>query len=120
MGREPVPLRRRPIARVRRARQEVSRTFMSDAADVILVAHPVHADIPEDDMRAAIATTWIVRGVVEVKPARLTFEATRNADWTALARGQAREWREKVVPLLERYPQAMIVYFGLAPIPLAL
>lgn len=93
---------------------------MSDKVDVILLAHPVHADIPEDDMRAVVPETWIVRRTVEVKPARLTFDATRSADWSALAREQTRQWRERVVPELEKYPGATLVYFGLAPIPLAL
>lgn len=89
------------------------------ARDVILVSHPVHVDISEDEMRAALPASDVVRGVVEIKPARLTLEETRGADWLALARRQDATWRAEVLPLLERYVGATVVYFGVAPIPLA-
>lgn len=90
------------------------------ARDVILISHPIHVDISEEEMRAAIATTDVVRGVVEITPARLTFEQTRNVDWLTLALKQDAAWRAEVRPLLEKYLGATVVYFGVAPIPLAL
>jgi len=92
---------------------------MSDVIDVILVAHSVHAEIPEDEMRAAIPQTWIVRGVVSFQPIRVSLDETRGVDWARAARLQTEQWRGEVVTLLRKYPSAEIAYFGLAPIPLA-
>lgn len=92
---------------------------MTNCKDTIIVAHSVHADIAEDEMRAAIPPAWTVRGVVDVRPARLPFTDTLVADWVSLARAQTLQWETQVRPLLEHYQGASIAYFGLAPIPLA-
>lgn len=92
---------------------------MSESNEVILLLHTVHDSIDEDVARAVLPGGTLVRACVEVYPERLTLEATLDADWPALAHRQRSVWDEKVKPLLDRYPQAGIAYFGLAPIPLA-
>jgi hypothetical protein len=87
--------------------------------DVILISHSVHADITEDEMRAAVPDST-VRAVVDIRPARLSLAETLGVDWVLLARDQARQWERDVTPQQRRYPSARLVYFGLAPIPLAI
>jgi hypothetical protein len=93
---------------------------MLERNEVILVLHTVHEDIDEDVAKGVLPSSWVVRGCVEIRPARLTLESTRDADWVVLAREQRRMWEREVGRLRSRYPGAGIVYFGLAPIPLAI
>lgn len=92
---------------------------MSEPIEVILLLHGIHDAIDEDVARAALPGGTVVRGCVELCPERLRLEGTVDTDWYALAREQRQAWEQQVRPILARYPQAGIAYFGLAPIPLA-
>lgn len=91
----------------------------SPTREVVVLAHPVLDAINEDEILAAVDKDTVVREIVEVAPGKRTFREFKDADWRGLALLQEQIWKERVAPALRQYPQADILYFGLAPVPLA-
>lgn len=89
----------------------------------VLLHHPVHESITDDEMRAAIeAAGFPVTAAIPVKiePARLSLAETLHVDWGELRRTQERLLSERLEPVLREHPDYELAYFGLAPVPLAI
>lgn len=87
--------------------------------ELIVVTHPIHAEISTQDVDNATPPDCSVRGIVRICPEQFSFREAPGRDFTMLARRQQAQWEAEVQPLLARYPSAKVAYFGLAPVPLA-
>lgn len=89
----------------------------------ILLHHPVHESITDEEMRVALAAAGFA-GVpaipVRIQPAKLSLAETLHANWGELCRAQERLVVERLETILEEHADYELAYFGLAPISLAI
>lgn len=89
----------------------------------VLLHHPVHESITDEEMRSALDAAGIGSSPlipVRIEPAKLSLAETLHVDWSELRRTQERLLGERLEPILREHPDYELVYFGLAPVPLAI
>lgn len=92
------------------------------AEGTLLVAHSILGSISEDRMLDALAPEHRQgrRVTVAVEPVRVSLSDLATLDWADVRAAQARACKSKLEPELRDHPGYRLVYYGLAPIPLAL
>lgn len=85
----------------------------------IVVKHPVHSGISDDECIAAIPESFKTGEplFVEINPIQIPLGQAPD-DWDQIALDQRKLFTETVKPLLNEHPDKPIFYFGFAPIPL--
>jgi hypothetical protein len=95
---------------------------VSTETPIILVHSMFKPPITEGAVREALpaAQRSMPLGWVEIKPDYQRLEHyDQDYDWATAAAEQQRQFEERLEPLLEANPLRPLIYFGLAPIPLA-
>lgn len=88
---------------------------------LIIVSQPIHEEIPEKVMIAAMPS-WmkeLPREVVEFRPAHIPHGST-DINWRELQMEQRLIFEKELEPLLSENSHDLIAYFGMAPIPLCM
>jgi hypothetical protein len=88
---------------------------------LILLSQPEQLRIEPARMLEALPAAYrsLHHHVVELDMAEVAREALRTQDWSMAWRTLEERFRAEVAPLRDKYPDYQIVYFGSAPIPLA-
>jgi len=88
---------------------------------VILISQPEQLGATPKEMVDALPRSY--RGVpqrsVDLDMAETARQAIRSRDWGAARRELEERFRRDILPLREKHPDYRVVYFGSAPIPLA-
>lgn len=89
---------------------------------LILLAHAEQVAITEREMTEALPQDWLSlpRTSVELDILAEARKAISTGDWHSVQRQQEALFRERVVPVMERHPDHTVIYFGSAPVPLAI
>jgi hypothetical protein len=89
---------------------------------LILVSQPEQIGITPKDMTDALPDAYksLPRETVDLDVADAARQAIQSGDWSAAQRSLEQQVQAKLRPLRERSPDWQIVYFGSAPIPLAI
>lgn len=87
--------------------------------EYIILKHPVHADIPDEECIAAIPENFKTGDalIIEIKPIQIPLGQEVD-EWDQIALDQRKYFSETVKPLIDQHPDKPIFYFGFAPIPL--
>jgi len=85
----------------------------------IIIKHPIHSSITDQECLLAIPDQYKIGDPIftEVKPAEIDL-GDGSDEWEQLALVQKKHFFETVKPVLEKYSDSPIFYFGFAPIPL--
>ncbi len=94
----------------------------STAEGLILVAQPVHVAISDQAMLAALPAKArnLPRHSVNIDAIRATIPEAASLNWSDAERLQLEQFNRTLKPLLDAHPQYRVLYFGAAPIPLAI
>ncbi|GEM_PF-4643646 len=89
---------------------------------LIIIRHEVLGAIPMQEVYDALPEAY--QGVplypVSINPQSFQHGESMHQHWPSLLAEQERLFKESVIPKLEEYPECRVLYFGLAPIPLAI
>ncbi|UTW61725.1 SAVED domain-containing protein [bacterium SCSIO 12741] len=79
-------------------------------------------EITDQEIKEALPDTWkaLPWQPVKIEPIKLELGEAKDIHWPTLLVQQNKLFDERVLPVLEDYPNYQICYFGLAPIPLAI
>lgn len=93
---------------------------MPDPNRLLVVSHPILANIGRDEIEQAVPETQRAGGwdLVEIVPLRAALGKLHEIDWSAALEAQERLYRERLQQEIE--DRCRLAYFGFAPIPLAL
>jgi hypothetical protein len=89
---------------------------------LILLSQPEQIAITPADMTGALPVAYkaLPRRDVEFDMAEAARHAVHSRDWGEAQRTLEEQFRTKLAPLREKHPDYRIVYFGSAPVPLAI
>lgn len=89
---------------------------------LILLAHAEQVAITDREMTEALPPEWLSlpRSSVVLDILDEARKAISTGDWHAVQRRQEVLFRERLVPEMEKHPDHTVVYFGSAPVPLAI
>ncbi|MBL9005295.1 MAG: SAVED domain-containing protein [Myxococcales bacterium] len=89
---------------------------------LILLAHAEQVAITDREMTAALPPEWLSlpRTSVELDILAEARKAISTGDWNAVQRRQEALFRERLVPVMDKHSDHTVVYFGSAPVPLAI
>lgn len=89
---------------------------------LILLSQPVLHPISLAEMAKALPEEWqgLPQTTIELSPPEFTQQAMPIHDWPAAARALEEQYHAQVEPLRQKHPDYLVVYFGTAPVPLAL
>lgn len=89
---------------------------------LILLAHPEQVAITDREMTEALPKEWLSlpRTSVTLDILAEARKAISTGDWYPAQRRQEALFRELLVPAMEKHPDHTIIYFGSAPVPLAI
>ncbi len=93
--------------------------------EIIIIAHSIHKIITEDETLTVLSKNSpdllkVPRVFIEVKPDFFGIQDSWNKDFKNLAFRQTEIYDKEIKPLIESGKYDRIVYFGAAPIPLAI
>lgn len=88
---------------------------------LIILVHDVLENIPETEILDALPSEWLTipRDTIRITPMRINLGEGHNYNLESLAVKQEEIFEKEIVPVLKHHPDYEILYFGLAPIPLA-
>lgn len=89
---------------------------------LILLAHAQQVAITDREMTEALPPEWLSlpRTSVELDILAEAGKAILTGDWQAVQRRQETLFCKCLVPVMEKHPDHTVVYFGSAPVPLAI
>lgn len=89
---------------------------------LILLAHAEQVAITDREMTAALPPEWLSlpRTSVELDILAEARRAISTGDWHAVQRRQEAQFHERVAPVMLKHPDHTVIYFGSAPVPLAI
>jgi SMODS-associated and fused to various effectors sensor domain len=95
---------------------------MKDYNGLIIIKHPILREISDAECLKALPTSWLglPRQIVEVKPASLKLEELFKTHIRQLALEQRQIFRKEIEPVIKANPHYGVLYFGFAPISLAI
>lgn len=95
---------------------------METPQEIILLLHGIHKDIPEREAINALPDAWkaLPRQVVVIRPDSFSLHEASQSHWPELMGIQKQQFDEVLAPLLAEKREALILYFGAAPIPLSI
>lgn len=88
---------------------------------IVIIKHAVHNSISNEEVEAALSEelSQSERIFVEVVPVKVSLDESGDVHWPTAARHQKQQFEQEIKPILDSNPDAIVAYFGLAPIPLA-
>jgi hypothetical protein len=91
-------------------------------AGLLLVAHTAQIGITHKEMIEALPAAYraLPPMTVELDVADIAEQAIHSGDWSTARRVLEERFQKDIAPLLKKHPGYRIVYFGSAPIPLAI
>jgi hypothetical protein len=94
---------------------------MTEYQGLIIIKHPILREISDAECLKALPQSWHIlpREFIEVKPASLKLEELFKTHVVQLAFEQRQIFRKKIEPLIRANPHYGVLYFGFAPISLA-
>jgi hypothetical protein len=89
---------------------------------LILLSHAEQVAITDREVTEALPPEWLTlpRTSVDIDVLAEARKAVSTGDWHAVQRQQAALFLERVVPVMEKHPDHTVIYFGSAPVPLAI
>lgn len=91
---------------------------------ILIIRHAILETIDATMAAALVVQTFAesvqLIGNIEVRPLRISREEQGNVHWDSAARAQQQQYEKEIRPLLHEHAEAIICYFGQAPIPLAI
>ena len=89
---------------------------------LIILKHTVLGEITDQEIWEALPEAYqnVPQRVVSISPEMIRHGETQNLYWKPVLEAQERLFLEKVKPVLEECQGYKVLYFGLAPIPLAI
>lgn len=95
---------------------------MEIPTELILVLHSVHMEIPEREAIQALPDAWkgLPRTFAVIRPDTMSLAEAAHSHWPSLRDLQKQQFTEVLAPLLQAKQDALVLYFGAAPIPLAI
>ena len=95
---------------------------MKDYNGLIIIKHPILREISDAECLKALPTSWLglPRQIIEVKPTSLKLEKLFKTHLRQLALEQRQIFRKEIEPAIKTNPDYGVLYFGFAPIPLAI
>lgn len=95
---------------------------METPQEIILLLHGIHKEIPEREAIHALPDPWkaLPRHVVVIRPDSFSLSEAGQSYWPGLMDIQKQQFEEVLAPLLAEKNEALILYFGAAPIPLSI
>lgn len=89
---------------------------------LIILIHNVLENISHDEIISALPESYHTLDMqkVPITPAKAQLGEMRNFYLESLKLEQEKIYEAEVKPLLDKYPDYQVVYFGLAPVPLAI
>jgi hypothetical protein len=89
---------------------------------LILLAHAEQVAITDSEMTEALPPEWLAlpRTCVELDIGAEAKRAISTGDWHAVHRRQEAQFHERVAPVMLKHPDHTVIYFGSAPVPLAI
>ncbi|MCU0435382.1 MAG: SAVED domain-containing protein [Bacteroidia bacterium] len=88
---------------------------------IVIIKHTIHNSISNEEVEAALSEELFQseRIFVEVVPVKVSLDESGDIHWPTAARHQKQQFEQEIKPILDSNPDAIVAYFGLAPIPLA-
>ena len=95
---------------------------MTNSNGIIIILHSIHRTISEDEIRPSIPDDYEDRPhkFISVEPAVFDIKESWKQDFPILATKQHNQYRKEIKPLIDDPSYSKIIYFGAAPIPLAM
>lgn len=95
---------------------------METPHEIIIVLHSVHKEIPEREAIQALPDAWkaLPRHFAIIRPDSMSLAESEYSHWPSLRDLQKQQFSEVLAPLLQAKEEALVLYFGAAPIPLAI
>ncbi|MEM9919263.1 MAG: SAVED domain-containing protein [Bacteroidota bacterium] len=89
---------------------------------IILILHSIHRTISEEEALSYLPESYLKhrRKVISVQPTQFKLSESYHQDYHTLGAQQRHQYRENIKPLIENDNYSKIVYFGAAPIALAM
>jgi hypothetical protein len=87
---------------------------------MFLVKQPVLAGIDDSEIKHAATADGGIYEVIEVDTRQSALAAMETGEWARAGAEVVRVFRERVQPRMNDKPDALLAYFGTAPIPLAM
>ena len=89
---------------------------------LIIIKHEFFAPISNDECISALPEAWkgLDRKIIQVAPQELQLGDSFDAPFSQIALLQRKMFAETIEPTLREHPGYKVIYFGLAPIPLAI
>lgn len=93
----------------------------STATGYVIIAHDVLGNISDREILEALEDrSHQPYHIVRISPTKIKHGDAKQHHWPSLIKEQERLFNEKVKPLIDEYRDYQVLYFGLAPIPLAI
>lgn len=88
---------------------------------LIILVHDVMGPIPEEEIIEVLPDEWtrLPRPTVHIAPEKIQHGEAMNYHWRSMLIEQERIYKTEIKPLFDKHPDYQVLYFGLAPIPLA-